>query len=516
VSADQATITIASVTVGSSETVSITLLVGNDTPDGLNTNTAEISEAMDDLGDSPEDIDSTSDTDPGNDTTVNDEIDNAGGDEDDSDIEEFEVLKLDLALRKTISGDQTTFYPGDLTLDDPNWTASGSTATLTIPGPITGQSSEIVTISFTINDIDANGAGVQVNRAEISSLDNDDDPTNGTSVDIDSTPDNDPDNDTEVNDEIDNAGGDEDDADLEEFDVQIFDLALIKTVEGDVSRVYPGETVIFNIEVFNQGTVEASNILVEDFGAPGLTPTSSTTETIAGPLAPGASEVIQIEFTVDMDATAGTINNIAEIQSAEDPDGNNAPDFDSTPDNDPNNDPNVDDVVDNTGGDEDDNDGEELDIAIFDLASNITLAPGEDDRVYPGETVSFKVTVFNQGTVDAQNVEVTLMIPEGLTSVDGIANMGTITFDAIAVGDMQMQILEFVVGEDITSAGELVIKEEISSAEDDLGNMPTDIDSTPDADFTNDAGGVVDSDTDDTILNENGDEDDNDPENELA
>jgi len=77
-----------------------------------------------------------------------------------------------------------------------------------------------------------------------------------------------------------------------------------------------------------------------------------------------------------------------------------------------------------------------------------------------------------------------------------------------------MQILEFVVSDDIATAGELIIKEEISSAQDEFGNNPADIDSTPDADFTNDAGGVVDSDTDDTILNENGDEDDNDPENE--
>jgi len=73
---------------------------------------------------------------------------------------------------------------------------------------------------------------------------------------------------------------------------------------------------------------------------------------------------------------------------------------------------------------------------------------------------------------------------------------------------MDMRILEFIVGDDITEAAELVIKEEISSAQDEFGANPTDIDSTPDADFTNDAGGIVDSNTDDTIDNENGDEDD--------
>jgi len=96
------------------------------------------------------------------------------------------------------------------------------------------------------------------------------------------------------------------------------------------------------------------------------------------------------------------------------------------------------------------------------------------------------------------------LIPDGLTSVDGIANMGTITFAGPIAANtgMDMQILEFVVDSDITDAEELVIKEEISSAQDDLGNSPSDIDSTPDADFTNDAGGVVDSNTDDTVDNE--------------
>ena len=102
--------------------------------------------------------------------------------------------------------------------------------------------------------------------------------------------------------------------------------------------------------------------------------------------------------------------------------------MDSVGDDDPNNDPTENDAVDNENGDEDDNDLEEVEVEIFDLASIITLAEGEDDRVFPGETVSFKVTVFNQGTVTAEDIAVTLMIPDGLTSVDGIANMGTIDF----------------------------------------------------------------------------------------
>ena len=150
----------------------------------------------------------------------------------------------------------------------------------------------------------------------------------------------------------------------------------------------------------------------------------------------------------------------------------------------------------------------------FDLASTITLASGEDDRVYPGETVSFDISVYNQGTITAENIEITLMIPSGLSSVAGIANLGTITFvGPLAPGASEVQTLDFTVDSNLTNSSELIIREEISSAEDTTGANPTDMDSTPDADFTNDPGGIVDSPTDDTINNENGDEDDSDPEN---
>ena len=92
--------------------------------------------------------------------------------------------------------------------------------------------------------------------------------------------------------------------------------------------------------------------------------------------------------------------NIAEIQSAEDPNGDMPNDNDSTNDNDPNNDPTVDDAIDDPN-DEDDNDPEEIDIQIFDLALIKVLAAGEDDIVYPGEEITFTIEVTNQGTVDA-------------------------------------------------------------------------------------------------------------------
>ena len=146
-----------------------------------------------------------------------------------------------------------------------------------------------------------------------------------------------------------------------------------------------------------------------DYVPAGLTANGPTNLTIAGPIAPGASESVDIEFTVTANAQ-GTIENGAEITGANDDLNESPEDIDSTPDGDPGNDPTEDNAIDGENGDEDDDDIEPIDVEIFDLASNITLAPGEDDRVYPGETVSFKVTVFNQGTVSAEDVEVTLML----------------------------------------------------------------------------------------------------------
>ena len=400
------------------------------------------------------------------------------------------------------------FAPAGLTPTGPS--------TFTIASLAAG-ASEVISASFTV-DADAT-AGTTENIAEITSAE---DEFGDSPEDVDSTSDDDPNNDPTVDNEVDNNGGDEDDNDPEEVDIQIFDLALIKTLaDGEDDRVYPGEEVTFTITVFNQGTVAASNIAIEGYVPAGLTANGASSLTIAGPVAPGASESVDITFTVT-GTTDGQVINVAEITSAEDDLGESPEDIDSTPDTDDGNDaggevngPSDDQTDGNGTDDEDDSDPEDVFIEIFDLASNITLAPGEDDQVYPGETVGFKVTVFNQGTVTAENVEVTLMIPDELSSVDGIPNMGTITFAGpLAPGAMEMMILDFVVDANLTSAGELIIKEEITDYTDDLGNMPTDIDSTPDDDFTNDAGGVVDSPTDDEV-NDNGDidEDDNDPEN---
>ena len=50
----------------------------------------------------------------------------------------------------------------------------------------------------------------------------------------------------------------------------------------------------------------------------------------------------------------------------------------------------------------------------FDLALTITSAPGQQTTVNPGDEVETKVTIFNQGNVIADFVEITANIPAGM------------------------------------------------------------------------------------------------------
>jgi uncharacterized repeat protein (TIGR01451 family) len=548
---------IASLAAGASTTRDISFTV-NAGFTGSATNVAEISSAKDANGNTPTDVDSTPDNNPNNDGTPKNDVINEngknGGDEDDSDPEVITVTPtpvFDLALRKTLaSGQSTTINPGStvkftvtifnqgnvdataiqvsdyipsgLTLNDANWTVTGSTATLKTPiASLAAGSSTTVDISFTVN---AGVTGSLTNMAEISSA------TGGT--DVDSTPDNNPNNDgTPKNDVINEdgkKGGDEDDSDPEVITVTptpVFDLALKKTLaSGQAASVNPGSTVKFTITVYNQGNVDATAIQVSDYIPAGLTlsdanwtvtGSTATLKTPIASLAAGSSTTVDISFTVNASFT-GSATNVAEISSA-----TGGTDVDSTPDNNPNNDgtPKNDVINENgkTGGDEDDSDPEVITVTptpVFDLALRKTLASGQSATINPGSSVKFTITVYNQGNVDATAIQVSDYIPTGLTLNDanwsvsnGIATLKT-AIASLAAGASTTRDITFTVNAGVT--GSLTNMAEISSAKDANGNTPTDVDSTPDNNPNND--GTPKND----VINENGktggDEDDSDPE----
>jgi len=236
---------------------------------------------------------------------------------------------------------------------------------------------------------------------------------------------------------------DEDDSDPE--NVPVFDLALTK-ITNVVTPVKLGETVPFTIEITNQGNITAQNIVINDYIPTGFTrantnagangtpwtgagdPGTTTTTTIAGPLAPGATTTITIDLIVnELGTQASDYINIAEIKSVEDDNGTNQTgnDKDSTPDDDANNDGGglidspADNVVDGDGTgapqtgnpatDEDDSDPENA--PIFDLALRKTTA--SNAPVKKGENVVFNITVFNQGNIPAASIQISDYIPAG-------------------------------------------------------------------------------------------------------
>jgi uncharacterized repeat protein (TIGR01451 family) len=146
-----------------------------------------------------------------------------------------------------------------------------------------------------------------------------------------------------------------------------FDLALRKTLgPNQPLNVNVGEDVHFVITVYNQGTVEARNILITDYVPAGFVlsdpnwtagPDNTISLTIAGPLTPGGQINVSLMLRLTGEAIVGPAVNVAEITRAEDANGDTPLDIDSDQDNDPENDGEpVDDAIGNEDGDEDDSD----------------------------------------------------------------------------------------------------------------------------------------------------------------
>ncbi|MEM7134188.1 MAG: SdrD B-like domain-containing protein [Chloroflexota bacterium] len=358
---------------------------------GTSINSAEITDATDEDGNRPPDVDSTPDDQDGNDPgernpdIEDDEIDedgknNPGDDEDDHDIGPIIVEPFDLALRKTLaSGQRPSIQPGEdvtftltvfnqgvvtaanillvdylpagftLSINDTNnWSSNGITATRMLPGTLApGQSTNVnirLTAGLALN-------GTSINSAEIADAT---DEEGNRPPDVDSTPDDQDGNDPgETNPDLDddeinedgknNPGDDEDDHDIGPILVEPFDLALRKTLAtGQASIIRPGDDVVFTLTVFNQGVVTAANISLIDYLPTDFTLSVNdtnnwssngvtATRTLPGTLAPGQSTSINIRLTAGA-ALSGMSINAAEISSSTDENGTPLTDTDSTPD----------------------------------------------------------------------------------------------------------------------------------------------------------------------------------------
>jgi len=436
--------------------------------------------------------------------------------------------------------------------DNAGWSVNGSIATTTInecipPGGIYPNDVANPLSIWLVIDADYSGPSTITNYAEISDDDGDD---------IDSFADSDPTNDmggvpnSPTDNVINNEKGDEDDHDSHLINIcdtpsENYDLALFKDISSTFSNenndVYcPGDDVLFSIAVYNQGDIDANNIEITDYIPEGFMLSDNDTygwvqngsyaTNIITFLAAGDATGISILLTIDSDHPGGFVANYAEI-SADDGD-----DIDSTPDNNPNNDaggefdgPFDNNINGNGTNDEDDHDPDQIFVdaqgcsPVFDLALVKEVAAGQPLSFIPGDDVTFTITVYNQGSVDAANVEIIDYVHGSLTLNDPDWNAdGTYTFPGIIpVGGSVSVDITFTIDPSLVQSKSIVNTAEILSATDGNGNPVTDIDSTPDGINGNDAGGNVGSPSDNVIdgdgtgmpngTNPATDEDDHDP-----
>ncbi len=433
----------------------------------------------------------------------------------------------------------TDFIPSFMTLsavDANGWIGNPQgPVTNTLTGPAVG-SSTTLDIVLTIDP--SFGGGQLINIAEISADSGDD---------VDSTADGVNGNDgggglnTPADDELNGdgtgpvgggvAGTDEDDQDPEDITVQIFDLALVKSLDASTPGPFmPGEAVTFELEVFNQGTLDAFSVGLSDIIPSGLTladsdwTASGSSATLITPIAfipVGGSATTTITFVVDANFAGTSITNDAEISAADDDtnSGNTPPtDVDSTPGDNatPVDTANNDDTADTAGGD--DQDPETIVIEqpdpIFDLALTKTLNAATPGPFMEGDVVTYDIEVINQGATNAFNVGVIDYTPSGLTLADGNWTVSGATaalnspIPFIAPGTSETVTITFVI--DAGTAGSTLVNDaEISAADDDTdpnNAPPMDVDSAP-----GDNGTPIDTANDDDTADTMGG-DDQDPE----
>ena len=415
---------------------------------------------------------------------------------------------------------------------NPGWELQGNSAIYKVSNTLVSGSSTKVPIIVTLKKNFA--FPTLINYAEISYAEN----TDGiVPVDIDSKPDNDPTNDnggqidTQTDDLITDDGViDEDDHDP--AIVRIMDLALRKTT-AQVDPVKLGQKVLFEIEVFNQGNVDAYDIKVVDYLPSSLALSadddngwtlSGTTAyvTIPGALPAGQSIVIEILVEVVGNEFGSMLINAAEITEVKDESGVSIADrdLDSTPndvmDDDMGGDPfgpsdNV--ITDDGQIDEDDHDPAY--VPVFDLALKKELAVQRSYK--PGEDIPFNITVINQGGLPADEIDIVDYLPNGLslspneTEWSSLGNNLKYThFGELAAGE-QIVVPLLLIAEDTDEPKEFVNYAEILYAANAQVAM-LDFDSQPDGIQSNDNGGEWLGATDNEV-NDYGaiDEDDHDP-----
>ena len=210
--------------------------------------------------------------------------------------------------------------------------------------------------------------------------------------------------------DLDNEAGDTSEVGFREVLVEA-DLVTVKTLSSGNPTPDEGDTVTFDITVRNDGGDQATNVSLTDSLPAGITFTGSTTTPGTtydqatglfdiGTLNVGQTATLTLTGTVDVGQGGNTITNVTTAAM----------------------------------GDQDDPStvGDDLEEAVTindaaDLVTVKTLASG-DANPAEGDTVTFDITVRNDGGAQATNVSLTDSLPAGITFTGSTTTAGT-TYD---------------------------------------------------------------------------------------
>jgi len=369
--------------------------------------------------------------------------------------------------------------------------SANANVTETSPGvfvvtAVAAQTTETIEVTYQIAS-DFMGSSIG-NNAQITADDGDD---------IDSDPDSDEDTD-DLGDGI-----DDDDEDETTVNVgQVYDLSLTKTVTSS-GPYMPGGNITYTLTLSNDGSIDANNIEITDTPAADLTFVSSNaatnanvTETSTGiwvvtALSSQTVETIEVTYQIASDFMGSSIGNNAQI-TADDGD-----DVDSDPDSDQD----TDDLGD--GIDDDDEDETTTSVGqVYDLSLTKTVIGTSNYAL--GDNVTYQITVSNDGSINANNIEVTDTPSSGLiyvsSNASGNANVtenspGTWTVSAVAA--MTEEVIEVTYQIDPNFTGSTLGNNAQITA-DDGDDVDSNPDSGPDADDLGD--GIDDDDEDDAVV----------------
>ncbi len=205
----------------------------------------------------------------------------------------------------------------------------------------------------------------------------------------------------------DNGDATEDDQASVTINTASADLALTQSIDNSEPNV--GQSVTFVLTVTNDGPDAADQVAVRDLLPAGLTLVSADPESAdfdpdtgvwtLPAVVPDSTHTISLTARVD---SAGEKTNVAEIISS------SQFDPDSTP----------------AGGavDEDDRAAVSLTPQLVDLALNQSIS---DERPNVGDTIEYLLTLTNDGPTGATGVEVTDLLPAGVTFDHAITSQGT-------------------------------------------------------------------------------------------